>query len=46
MAVDQVPNRVMANGSKRGGDSRLRHGETGVDKELSVFASEDGDVPS
>src|SRR5580658_506824 len=46
VAVDQVPDRVLADGIKRSRNSGLRYGETGVDEELSVFAGQNRDVSS
>jgi len=46
VAVDQVPDRVLADGIKRSRYSRLGYRETGVDEELSVFTSQNRDVAS
>ena len=46
VAIDQVPDRVLADGIKRSRYSRLRYRETGVDEELSVFTVQHRDVAS
>jgi hypothetical protein len=46
VAVDQVPDRDLADGIKRSRYSRLRYREAGVDEKLSVFTGQNRDVAS
>ena len=44
VAVDQLSDRLLADGIKCSRYSRLRYRETGVDEKLSVFAGQNRDV--